>query len=267
MCDVLDISTHSLTRRLTRKGRVCSFILIVFQLTASQGGWLLETFSMRLFSIFQLTASQGGWRSLRSCCNWLSVFQLTASQGGWRNWYNNRKWRKRISTHSLTRRLTIFVYLTYIIHHYFNSQPHKEADQYSVIVVCFNCISIHSLTRRLTSFESETNANIDISTHSLTRRLTGTLTVNSTAGSNFNSQPHKEADNMYHNFLDTLWYFNSQPHKEADDWQTSSDRICNYFNSQPHKEADSNQMRTWKHIAISTHSLTRRLTNSSGKTY
>ena len=35
---------------------------------------------------------------------------------------------KNISTHSLTRRLTILRKLTLIIHCHFNSQPHKEAD-------------------------------------------------------------------------------------------------------------------------------------------
>ena len=239
MCDVLDISTHSLTRRLTRKGRVCSFILIVFQLTASQGGWLLETFSMRLFSIFQLTASQGGWRSLRSCCNWLSVFQLTASQGGWRNWYNNRKWRKRISTHSLTRRLTIFVYLTYIIHHYFNSQPHKEADQYSVIVVCFNCISIHSLTRRLTKM---TERSALYHAFQLTASQGGWPWIGLLKNgiTHFNSQPHKEADGLKEDTWTADLHFNSQPHKEADCYQYFFIQGIWYFNSQPHKEADRN---------------------------
>ena len=33
-----------------------------------------------------------------------------------------------ISTHSLTRRLTLFMDIIVYTHWYFNSQPHKEAD-------------------------------------------------------------------------------------------------------------------------------------------
>ena len=33
-------------------------------------------------------------------------------------------------------------------------------------------------------------------------------------------------------------YFNSQPHKEADDMRTQEILVISYFNSQPHKEAD-----------------------------
>ncbi len=56
---------------------------------------------------------------------------------------------------------------------YFNSQPHKEADDLEASVFCPACdISTHSLTRRLTFFNFLININFNISTHSLTRRLT-----------------------------------------------------------------------------------------------
>ena len=54
-----------------------------------------------------------------------------------------------------------------------------------------------------------------ISTHSLTRRLT--------------RQPYITC---------YMWNFNSQPHKEADDMRTQEILVISYFNSQPHKEAD-----------------------------
>ena len=58
----------------------------------------------------------------------------------------------------------------------------------------------------------------------------------------------------------SLLYFNSQPHKEADKAQAGGGRHDGYFNSQPHKEADRvNQCSVWV-FSISTHSLTRRLT-------
>ena len=54
----------------------------------------------------------------------------------------------------------------------------------------------------------------------------------------FNSQPHKEADQVFHSFCFLLSYFNSQPHKEADPALDLRVSASMYFNSQPHKEAD-----------------------------
>ena len=54
----------------------------------------------------------------------------------------------------------------------------------------------------------------------------------------FNSQPHKEADEVMLKILYDDWHFNSQPHKEADGFTTAVRKLCLYFNSQPHKEAD-----------------------------
>ena len=77
---------------------------------------------------------------------------------------------------------------------YFNSQPHKEADDYSTEPCRWNSISTHSLTRRLT--------------------ITSIYVTN--ISSYFNSQPHKEADKDVIVPSRPIWYFNSQPHKEAD---------------------------------------------------
>ena len=145
-------------------------------------------------------------------------------------------------------------------------------------------ISTHSLTRRLTTSILENFISRDISTHSLTRRLTACWKrrrqwlchFNSQPHKEadilwfwipadthyFNSQPHKEADNSLTDHLIRSPHFNSQPHKEADSFYTRLVLWYCYFNSQPHKEADIN---VWekesKYISISTHSLTRRLTN------
>ena len=81
------ISTHSLTRRLTAWYHRLLWHT-PFQLTASQGGWLL-TFCCSPFCLsFQLTASQGGWRCIYSQCSNDTIFQLTASQGGWQQFYS-----------------------------------------------------------------------------------------------------------------------------------------------------------------------------------
>ena len=79
---------------------------------------------------------------------------------------------------------------------------------------------------------------IEISTHSLTRRLTIIGMEELSASSNFNSQPHKEADQNQESHPETTEYFNSQPHKEADFILTFRKNVILYFNSQPHKEAD-----------------------------
>ena len=77
-----------------------------------------------------------------------------------------------ISTHSLTRRLTLF--------------------KFAVAVV--TDISTHSLTRRLTNATDPVSLSQYISTHSLTRRLTRVIVTTHSLIIHFNSQPHKEAD-------------------------------------------------------------------------
>ena len=55
---------------------------------------------------------------------------------------------------------------------YFNSQPHKEADENCWLSINTVNISTHSLTRRLTTQNYYRRNQMSISTHSLTRRLT-----------------------------------------------------------------------------------------------
>ena len=81
-------------------------IMFKFQLTASQGGWLLYCFHDGVSGIFQLTASQGGWLSFPISISSPALFQLTASQGGWLPCGISLFSPISISTHSLTRRLT-----------------------------------------------------------------------------------------------------------------------------------------------------------------
>ena len=79
----------------------------------------------------------------------------------------------RISTHSLTRRLTVVSSIHIHIDFHFNSQPHKEADGGGYDENGeMDIISTHSLTRRLTFYFGQTCCFDVISTHSLTRRLT-----------------------------------------------------------------------------------------------
>ena len=78
----------------------------------------------------------------------------------------------------------------------------------------------------------------------------------------FNSQPHKEADQYLRKSVYKNSYFNSQPHKEADAIRFFIKLKSGYFNSQPHKEADESKYAPLPEQFISTHSLTRRLTSN-----
>ena len=62
-------------------------------------------------------------------------------------------------------------------------------------------------------------------------------------------------------------YFNSQPHKEADIFSFERFSVWSNFNSQPHKEADNYSTFYFFQFSISTHSLTRRLTESGQELY
>ena len=75
-------STHILTRRMT-SSRLDTLEQLAFQLTSSQGGWLVSFWNTIIILIFQLTSSQGGWLSPTFFKVKLFTFQLTSSQGGW----------------------------------------------------------------------------------------------------------------------------------------------------------------------------------------
>ena len=210
------ISTHSLTRRLT-KNKGFFLINYTFQLTASQGGWLHggnNNDKRTGISTHSLTR-----RLTRSPTKHAQaiIFQLTASQGGWPCCALPDPERWCISTHSLTRRLTGISPRLKRNSKHFNSQPHKEADDDSsdkaTIVSTFQLTASQGgwqfpienvfmgvpfqLTASQGGWQNAVRQWLrfrDISTHSLTRRLTGNSTKKSTVSGYFNSQPHKEAD-------------------------------------------------------------------------
>ena len=61
-----------------------------------------------------------------------------------------------------------------------------------------------------------------------------------------------------------ILYFNSQPHEEADRLHGCKRLKLAYFNSQPHEEADDELEKRMDEKYISTHSLTKRLTDKEG---
>ena len=143
-------------------------------------------------------------------------------------------------------------------------------------------ISTHSLTRRLTISLCCRQLILDISTHSLTRRLTlvfltrdmlrifqltasrGGWPMGICYSSIFLAFQLTASRGGWRCRLRALWtdssYFNSQPHEEADGIKRCSPTKKRYFNSQPHEEADSGAYEAEIDEVISTHSLTRRLT-------
>ena len=122
---------------------------------------------------------------------------------------------------------------------YFNSQPHEEAD----------------------AAKDETPITFNISTHSLTKRLTAYKILYMFFHIHFNSQPHEEADISVESSCSLRKDFNSQPHEEADCRSIQRMQGFSYFNSQPHEEADGPKNPTLFFYVISTHSLTKRLTD------
>ena len=81
----------------------------------------------------------------------------------------------------------------------------------------------------------------------------------------FNSQPHEEADGTGRLPVSIRHHFNSQPHEEADNLCPSKRNVPRHFNSQPHEEADDGRVAVCQPDRISTHSLTKRLTQKAGR--
>ena len=260
-CPMSCISTHSLTRRLTRNQSIVSRLRCISTHSLTRRLTRNQSIVSRLRCISTHSLTRRLTHDFPTADLFFS-FQLTASQGGWQRCGILPHPHGRISTHSLTRRLTLIIWVRVCIIWHFNSQPHKEAD------VAWNQWS-------------DIN---NISTHSLTRRLTLPPSVSPQRSTNFNSQPHKEADSVVNLLFIISAYFNSQPHKEADDWKrifrqrtyisthsltrrlttlSCLGTFIRYFNSQPHKEADILCTDFSAVNRISTHSLTRRLTVKS----
>ena len=189
------ISTHSLTKRLTRSFVGSPSTNLSFQLTASRRGWRRFDKVEWATGIFQLTASRRGWRlaewidyvdaiisthSLTKRLTWAEVYWRCSTSD-----FNSQPHEEAdechetdtlycfISTHSLTKRLTRQKGHFYASYRNFNSQPHEEADDFSGYgLEVRGVISTHSLTKRLTMTGAVGYTQAIISTHSLTKRLT-----------------------------------------------------------------------------------------------
>ena len=274
------ISTHSLTRRLTiAPNRMIRRTTISTHSLTRRLTSILYTSDIG--SLFQLTASQGGWHIRYHGINGHTQFQLTASQGGWLNVWCIKTTQVCISTHSLTRRLTGYSFKN-AYETIFQltasqggwptsdaSKPRKFAFQltasqggwhYGTLVN--HVLTLFQLTASQGGWLTPsvmTSAGKIISTHSLTRRLTDNFHADGNTYA-FQLTASQGGWLRYAMPYSATAHFNSQPHKEADSDSASLSSRYLYFNSQPHKEADGylqSRITIW---SISTHSLTRRLT-------
>ena len=144
------ISTHSLTKRLTTTANAPMIFPSLFQLTASRRGWLFQCIIPSSVVHFNSQPHEEADSKTFACNNQAVIFQLTASRRGWPYFFCQIPLAKGISTHSLTKRLTLLhgnhVISSHISTHSltkrltaagvtvpagpvdFNSQPHEEAD-------------------------------------------------------------------------------------------------------------------------------------------
>ena len=129
----------------------------------------------------------------------------------------------------------------------------------------FTGISAHSLTKRLTGHVPKKGGINEISTHSLTKRLTGSHKRHHWNYRHFNSQPHEEADPLSLPLWLSQYYFNSQPHEEADEPHSLFvEQHCKFQLTASRRGWQKRAEIAWERADISTHSLTKRLTCTSG---
>ena len=144
----------------------------------------------------------------------------------------------QISTHILTKRMTMLELAEPPQSKYFNSHPHEEDDETEEREKYEKKISTHILTKRMTAFFLSMLTTSHISTHILTKRMT----------------LEQEQHNMY------LEHFNSHPHEEDD---VVVCLTCSAFFISTHiltKRMTVNTS-TFKFLSdISTHILTKRMT-------
>ena len=168
-----------------------------------------------------------------------------------------------ISTHSLTKRLTVLQHFTrlglYISTHSLTKRLTRDGEYYVPDWAVFQLTASRRGWQGIERWTCDCNS---ISTHSLTKRLTELLMYGVCVWFHFNSQPHEEADATFWNRRFAWMYFNSQPHEEADG-------IAPIRDIKPASFQLTASRRGWRYCRlqrqlwpadISTHSLTKRLT-------
>ena len=167
-----NISTHNLTKRLTPVLLLQTYVHWYFNSQPHEEADAIAAVIAITTRPFQLTASRRGWRTRAIKRALTSAFQLTASRRGWRWTWHVRQPRLRISTHSLTKRLT---------------------TEWNGLTM-WKVFQLTASRRGWRGSSVKIIGHFIISTHSLTKRLTANGWMLESEERYFNSQPHEEAD-------------------------------------------------------------------------
>ena len=145
-----------------------------FQLTSSRRGWRLGKATKLKWIAFQLTSSRRGWHMYNVDLHDVNIFQLTSSRRGWRSASHGCVRVHDISTHILTKRMTLVL---------------------TALLVRKN-ISTHILTKRMTINVKKLKR---IVSFQLTSSRRGWLyaSVVKKVRWYFNSHPHEEDDTVH----------------------------------------------------------------------
>ena len=168
---ICSISTHSLTKRLTSRTQSSLSALRNFNSQPHEEADYIRFHRTKFLQYFNSQPHEEADSIGTPPSNLLQYFNSQPhEEADFRKNLVNGKCV--ISTHSLTKRLTI-----------------KGS-----INPTYGKISTHSLTKRLTWYSLQSLTQFIISTHSLTKRLTFSANIIQTKQNYFNSQPHEEAD-------------------------------------------------------------------------
>ena len=155
----MDFSTHILTRRMTKTSVLYIYITIFSTHILTRRMTILVK-KRHLLLFFQLTSSQGGWLIAMDCNYPDCFFQLTSSQGGWRLWSRIQSQHYLFNSHP-HKEDDAPTAQGIVCSSFFNSHPHKEDD--AILPEYFNLFSFstHILTRRMTSSLNADNVKVN----------------------------------------------------------------------------------------------------------
>ena len=186
-----------------------TIINITFQLTSSRRGWLNQTAALLCYFYFNSHPHEEDDDATTKAKLTDTVFQLTSSRRGWHTLLNGSSFANGISTHILTKRMTVLFPYWVCCHNISTHILTKRMTPKCVSLSIPLCISTHILTKRMTDCGNYKTRFYDISTHILTKRMTLISMLIHNMLHYFNSHPHEEDDLSY---LFYLLLFNISTH-------------------------------------------------------
>ena len=236
--DNWDISTHSLTKRLT-------------QAACTECG-------LKIISTHSLTKRlTGGWRQ------WVKesrYFNSQPHEEADRSWSSSK--RKEEYFNSQPHEEADYLDLFKVLFVHFNSQPHEEADVTSSTLqmnIKFQLTASRRGWQRIPDSEWLLHKNFNSQPH---EEADENGSINVRGATRFQLTASRRGWRLFSTCISGKLYFNSQPHEEAD-WKKGGTWFTEInFNSQPHEEADWEPSWMYCGMLISTHSLTKRLTGT-----